>query len=142
MSDRELEQLAAEAALIEADELANQPVMPGQEPAPVIDPAQDWIDLARIGADLVTAPIPELKQEWTPERIDAFGLALSRCADHYGRTIGGILGHPLAGLAIATFPLAMPVIRLQKARKEKQGNRREMPAPVAGQDGYSQLSGA
>lgn len=113
----ELERLAAEAAVVEADDAANQPVMPGQEPAPVIDPAQEWRDLARFGADLVLAPVPELRTEWSPERIDALGMALARCAEHYGWTTGGIIGHPLAGLAIATWPLAIPVVRMVKAQK-------------------------
>lgn len=128
---KELDHIAAEAAIAEADELANQPVMPGQEPAPVIDPAQEWRDLARFGADLVLSPVPELAADWTPERIDAFGNALARCAEHYGWTTGGILGHPLAGLAVASWPLAVPVIRMTKEKKAKQGQRREMPAPGA-----------
>ena len=68
----ELERLAMEAAAVEAEDLAAAPAMPGQEPAPVVDPSQEWIDLARFGADLVLAPIPELKPEWTGERVEAF----------------------------------------------------------------------
>jgi hypothetical protein len=117
-----LDQIAAEASVLEAQ---SAPVMPGAEvpAAPPVDPAQEWRDAVEQGSGLVLSVYPELQSEWTPTRLAALGNALAKCAEHYGWTVGGIFGHPLVGLGIAVFPLAVPLVKLGKAKAaEKQRN--------------------
>src|SRR5574340_892448 len=103
-----LDAIAAEAA---AFEVAAAPMeTPAAPPAPVVDPAQEWRDAANMGCGLILAMRPELKAEWTQDKLDALGDALHKCAERYGWTVAGIFGHPLVGLAFAVFPLGASLV--------------------------------
>ena len=114
----ELDLIAAEAAQLEAD---TSPAMPGEETpevGPVADPAAEWRDATRMGCSLVVSVYPELKTDWTDERLDNLGNALAKCAERYGWTVAELFGHPLVGLAFATWPLAVPLVKVAKERAE------------------------
>lgn len=117
MSDDELARIAAEADQLQAEN-ENQPGSPG-ELVPIVDPVQEWRDAAHMGCGMVTAMIPELKSEWTPDKMDALGDALSKCADRYGWTVGEVLGHPLLALAVASWGLIAPMRRIEREKAEK-----------------------
>lgn len=116
----ELDMIAAEAAALEAD---TAPAIPGEfgqtaQAAPMADPAQEWRDAAAMGCGMVVAMYPELKADWNEQRMADLGNALHRCAERYGWTVGGLFGHPLVGLAVATWPLGVSLARVAKERAE------------------------
>lgn len=137
----ELANLAAEAAQVEAGEVAASGVTAdGVEVAAPVDPAEEWKTATRMAAGMVLSLVPEIKPDWTDEKLDAFGEALGRCAQHYGWSVGEVVGHPLLALAIAGFPLAVPVWKLKQVKEQKK--RGELPVNVpqampekAGNDG-------
>lgn len=130
-----LDAIAAEAA---AFEVAAAPVeTPAAPPAPVVDPAQEWRDAANMGCGLILAMRPELKAEWTQDKLDALGDALHKCAERYGWTVAGIFGHPLVGLAFAVFPLGASLVRIERARAEKKRAEQPHPAPEAPRAGLA-----
>lgn len=133
-SINELDQIAAEAAKLDAE---NPGANAGGEVMPVIDPAQEWRDAAHMGCGLVTAMKPELKAEWTPDKLDALGDALNKCAERYGWTVGEVLGHPLLCLAFASWGLIAPLIRIERERvaRSQQARIVETVAPVEGRAG-------
>lgn len=116
---QELDQIAAEAAAMEAENAAPT-AQPGEPLPPPVDPAQEWRDAANMGCGLVIAMRPELKAEWTKDKLDALGDALNKCAERYGWTVGGMFGHPLVALAFAAFPLAASAVRVERERAEKK----------------------
>lgn len=80
--------------------------------APPIDEAAQWIEAAQQFGRTARELLPKaVREEWTEERLAEFGRALARCAVHYGWTVGGLVKHPLVGLAFAAFPLAWPIAR-------------------------------
>lgn len=125
----ELDRLAAEAAFVESSDLAAQPPMPGEELPPATDPAQEWRDLAQWSREIIVAPVPELQPDFTPDRFNALGDALHRCAEHYGFAVPDVVSHPLVHLAIAIFPLAAAVVRLKK--KNEAAAKKVPSAPAA-----------
>lgn len=131
----ELSKIAAEGAALEMEAAAQ----PGAqvEPVPVVDPAQEWRDAAHMGCGLVTSMRPDLKAEWTVDKLDALGDALHKCADRYGWTVGEILGHPLLALAFASWGLIAPIIRIEreKAQKAEEAKVVDMVPPVEGRAG-------
>lgn len=132
-----LDVVAAEAAAFEATSAAPVAV-PGEPSAPVVDPAQEWRDAAHMGCGLVMAMRPELKAEWTADKLDALGAALHKCAERYGWTVASFFGHPLVGMAFAVFPLAASLVRIERARAEKKQAEQPQPAqPGAANDGGS-----
>jgi hypothetical protein len=123
----ELDQIAAEAAALDLDTAAAMPGAP--EPEAPVDPAQEWRDAAQQGGSLILAVHPELKPDWTPDRLDALGNALAKCAEHYGWTLGALFGHPLVGLAFAAWPLGVPLVKMSKEKAQrKAADRGETPA--------------
>lgn len=101
-----------------------------QATAATPDEAQQWVEaVLQLGPMARTVPVPGFDQ-WTDERLRAFGEALARCAKHYGWTFGGMLSHPLIGLAVAAFPLAWPVAAPYIVPKLKAAQQRE-EKPVA-----------
>lgn len=121
----ELDQIAAEAAALEAEQAqASGVALSGEPLSPPVDPAKEWRDAARMGCGLILAMRPELGGEWTPDKLDALGDALHKCAERYGWTVGGMFTHPLIGLGLAVFPLAASAVRVERERAEKKARER------------------
>lgn len=139
MSDNnaELDKIAAEAAAMEAVNTTPGAVEPLASP---VDEAQEWRDAANMGCGLVIALRPELKAEWTPDKLDALGNALHKCAERYGWTVGGLFGHPLVGLAFAAWPLAVPMVRIERERAKSE-KRAAQPEQGAGVDKVTARAG-
>jgi|SRR3990172_5083720 len=118
-STAELDAIAAEAGAFEAGNVGaeGQPVA---QPAPVVDPSEEWRQAAHMGCGLVIAMRPELSSRWTHDKLDALGNALAQCAERYGWTVGGLLGHPLVALAFAAFPLGVALVDVEKERRSKE----------------------
>ncbi len=114
--------LSQEAAEIESGIDAAASPNPTMQAQP-IDTAQEWRDAAAMGCGLIVAVYPELKADWTKETYDNLGNALDKCAQRYGWKLAEILGHPLLGLAFATWPMATSLSRVLKARAEKNGKK-------------------
>lgn len=120
----ELSKIAAEAEAMEAEQAQASGALSGEVLPPRPDPAQEWRDAAHMGCGLILAMRPELCQEWTPDKLDALGDALNKCAERYGWTVGGIFSHPLIGLGLAVFPLAASAVRVERERAEKKAKER------------------
>jgi len=108
---------AADLGAAAADAQAAQGA-PEVETIPM-DSEADWIQAVHDACELVFATMPELEAEWDKDRRVRLGAALSKCADRYGWTILGILGHPLVGLAFAIFPMMRSLVKVAKARAER-----------------------
>lgn len=122
--------LSQEAAGIEAGaDAAASPNAAMQ--APPVDTAQEWRDAAAMGCGLIVAVYPELKADWTKETYDNLGNALDKCAKRYGWDLAEILGHPLLGLAFATWPMATSLARVVKTRNEARAKKPAAPAAAA-----------
>lgn len=142
----DLDQIALEAAALDAETMAPPAgLADAAGMAPMVDPTAEWIDAANMGCGLVIAVYPELKDDWTKDRLDALGVALSKCAERYGWTVAELLGHPLVGLAFATWPLGAALVRVTKAREAEKArtakpatpaaSTQAMPEPVTGRPG-------
>jgi hypothetical protein len=80
--------------------------------------AAGWLQAVDAAADMITAPFPEAESVWTKTRKENLAMALARCDAIYGwGGVGGIFGHPLVGLAIASFPLAIGTVKAINAAK-------------------------
>lgn len=117
-----LDAIAREAARFDAEQGGAQdaPHDDAQAVRDAVSSAQEWRDAVQFGCGLVIAMRPELAEEWTGARLDSFGDALAKCGAHYGWNIEKLLGHPLFAVAITGFPLAMGLVRVEKARAEKK----------------------
>lgn len=120
-----LDAIAREAATFdEQGAIINEPEG-GEQPEnaePTASSAQEWRDAVQFGCGMVIVIRPELAEEWTVPRLNSFGDALAKCGAHYGWNIEKLLGHPLFALAISGFPLAMGLVRVEKARAEKKAS--------------------
>ncbi len=129
--------LAAEAAAVEAADAAAVPTVPGQEPAPVVDPAQQWAAVPALFGDLLAMALPEVKPFYSPEICRTWGEKMVPVADELGWNASEVLG-PKMALAVASVPLVMGPIVVLKARKEAAKSRElsevgESKNTVAGQ---------
>lgn len=89
-------------------------------PSPVQSLEKDWIDAVKYGADLMIAMLPDLRADYTADKLENLGRALARCDEHYGwGGIAAIINHPAVALVFAAVPLAVPLIRIAKERKAK-----------------------
>lgn len=127
MDTLEQARLAAEAA--DRGESAPPPpegAAPAPGPSSPPDESGQWIAAALQFGDVARQALPErVAAHWTDARLENLGKALARCAAHYGWKFGGIINHPVAGLAAAAFPLAWPALEPMVMRYVK----RERPAP-------------
>ena len=118
-----LDAIAREAerfdALVGEDSLesaAHEPVAATR--AELVSSADEWRDAVGFGCGIVIEMRPELAVEWTGARLDKLADALAKCGAHYGWNIEKLLGHPLFGLAFATWPLAHGLIKVERARSK------------------------
>lgn len=83
--------------------------------------ADGWRQAVGTAKDLICSPFPEAEPVWTDERMDNLAGALARCDAAYGwGGIGGLFAHPLIGLALASFPLAVGTAKaVGEARAKK-----------------------
>lgn len=126
-----LDAIVAEASALEQQTAAAVPGADQEPAAPPVDPAQEWRDAVVQASGLVLAVHPELSQDWTPARLDALGNALAKCAEHYGWTLGALFGHPLVGLGFASWPLAVPLVKLAKQKAAQRPVKPGTAAPAA-----------
>jgi hypothetical protein len=130
--------LSQEAAGIEAGADPSSP-NPAMQALPV-DTAQEWRDAAAMGCGLIVAVYPELKADWTKEVYDNLGNALDKCAQRYGWQLAEILGHPLLGLAFATWPMATSLSRVVKARNEAKAKKPAAAQAPAAASGFAKAA--
>lgn len=122
----ELDLIAQEARAAEAEQVAAD-APAAQEPQ--VDPVTEWSDAVDMGCELVFVGLPELEAKWTADRRARLAAALAKCAERYGWTVDGILGHPLLHLAVAVWPMAASLIQVARAKAIEK--RREAEAAAA-----------
>lgn len=84
-----------------------------------------WQQAMQDARDIVASAFPQLGAVWTKDRMDNIGAALARCDEHYGwGGAGKLIGHPLAGLAVASFPVALGTYQWIKLEKERLATQR------------------
>lgn len=125
-----LDAIAAEAAKFDTpqDQEAEQEQ---QEPtrAEMVSSAEEWLDAVEFGCGIVMEMRPELADEWTEKRRQKLAAALAKAGAHYGWNIEKLFGHPLAGLAVALWPMGKGLVKVERARAEqKAGISRAQPA--------------
>jgi hypothetical protein len=81
-----------------------------------------WRQAVGMVAGIICAPFPEAAPTWSNDRMDALAGALARCDSVYGwGGVGGLFAHPLIGLAVASFPLAVGTAKaIGEARAKKE----------------------
>lgn len=85
-------------------------LQPGQDPAAAIEDAL-WVAAAVQWGGVVREVLPEKCAARLDEpRLLKIGAALAKVARHYQWKFGGLIAHPLAGLALECFPVAEPVV--------------------------------
>lgn len=96
--------------------------------------AEGWRQAVGMVAGIICAPFPEAGPVWSNDRMDALAGALARCDAAYGwGGVGGLFAHPLIGLAVASFPLAVGTAKaIGEARAKKEGA--QAPKGVASAD--------
>lgn len=73
------------------------------------DATEEWIFLAIKAGTVAREALPEhIAEHWTDKRLERVGIELAEVAKRYRWTFDP--GHPLAGLAMACFPLAWPFL--------------------------------
>ena len=96
--------------------------------------AAGWRQAVRAAGDIVCSALPEAKPVWTGERMDNLGDALSRCDEQYGwGGAGSLFSHPLLGLVVAAFPLALGTantLKTVKAKAKEKGAPAGLAQPV------------
>lgn len=103
--DRAADQEASMIGELESDaEMAAAKKAAAEEKASV----DGWMMAVTQVKDIVVSPFPEAAPVWTDDRMENLAAALARCDAAYGwGGIGGLFRHPLIGLAIVSFPLAV-----------------------------------
>lgn len=80
--------------------------------------AEGWLLAVAQVKDLIVSPFPEAAPVWTDDRMENLAGALARCDAAYGwGGIGGLFQHPLIGLAVVSFPLAVGTAKAINAAK-------------------------
>lgn len=100
--------------------------------------ADGWRQAVGTAKDLICSPFPEAEPVWTGERMDNLASALARCDAAYGwGGVGGLFAHPLIGLALASFPLAVGTAKaVGAARAQRLAN--ETPMAIVSADPMGQ----
>ncbi|KVD19185.1 hypothetical protein WI80_33360 [Burkholderia ubonensis] len=140
-ADSTLDQIAAEE-LAEHEELREQAEAKEQaeQERAFGELVDGWKQAVVTAGDIVTSVWPGAKPVWTDERMTNLGAALARADEVYGwGGAGSLFSHPLVGVAVAGFPLAMgtaQVIRVdaeaRKRAKLRDTQAAQATAPVIG----------
>jgi hypothetical protein len=79
---------------------------------------------------MLEAVVPEFKTRVTVDQWGMFGEALGETADFYGLGIGDVFNHPLAKLAITSFPILIAAVQIKNERIAADKQQR-LPTPAA-----------
>jgi len=120
----ELEQLAGVAAAADRETLLDSQgtAAPGEGapgPAPAADPAKEWAQFPALFGSVVGQAMPELLKVYSDEACLRWGAAMVPLADRYGWKPAEFMAWlgPWAGVALATWPLAVPTVQAIRARR-------------------------
>ncbi|KVL36387.1 hypothetical protein WS97_12105 [Burkholderia territorii] len=140
-ADSTLDQIAAEE-LAENDALREQVAADEQAQAAEAFEAlaAGWRQAVVTAGDIITSMMPEAKPVWTDERMTNLGAALARADEVYGwGGAGSLFSHPLVGVAVAGFPLAVGTAQVVRAKSEahklaklRESKAAQTAAPVIG----------
>jgi hypothetical protein len=138
-----LDLIANEARVGETEMDAAAKVAAGEDQAPAIDPAEAWAQIPAMFGGILAMAMPELKEAYTPAACLTWGQAMTAVSDKYGWEAGEVMAKwgPEIALTMATVPLALPVVKAIRDRKEAAKEKTpeatpEKPAPyVMGAEG-------
>ncbi|MBN3734650.1 hypothetical protein [Burkholderia sp. Tr-20390] len=119
-ADSTLDQIAAEE-LAENDALRERAEADEQaQAAEAFETlAAGWRQAVVTAGDIITSLLPEAKPVWTEDRMSNLGAALARADEVYGwGGAGSLFSHPLVGVAVAGFPLAVGTAQVVRAKSE------------------------
>lgn len=114
-----LDMIAAEAAPLEADQQDRIDAIENPQPEQIIDPSFGWAQIPLMVGGMLSMAMPELKGVYTEAACTQWGTAMHAVATKYGWEAGETISRfaPEIALAVASFPLVVPVVHAVKARK-------------------------
>lgn len=123
-----LDLIGAEAAPLEAEQQAaidaieNPPA-----PEPLIDPSYGWAQIPAVLGGMLGMALPELQGVYTEDACMKWGVAMHMVATKHGWECGETMARfgPEIALAVASFPLVVPVVQVVKARRAEAEAERE-----------------
>ena len=123
-----LDQIAAEASPLEDEQQARLDAIENPpEPEPLIDPSFGWAQIPAVVGGMLTMAMPELHGVYTQEACMRWGEAMHMVASKHGWEAGEAMARfgPEIALAVASFPLIVPVVHVVKARRAEAEAERE-----------------
>lgn len=118
-----LDRIGIEAQGLENDAQAAEDKITGNgepEPAPVIDPAHAWGQLAMMAGGILGMALPELRAVYTEDACLAWGGGMAAMSDKYGWDAGDTAAKwaPECMLLMTSIPLIVPTIAAIKQRRK------------------------
>ncbi len=123
-----LDQIAAEASPLEAEQQARIDAIENPPPPDHgIDPSYGWAQIPAVVGGMLTMAMPELDGVYNEQACMQWGLAMHAVATKHGWEAGETMARfgPEIALAVASFPLVVPVVQVVKARKAAAEQERE-----------------
>jgi len=115
-----LDQIALEAGGVEADQAARlDAIQNPPAPEPIIDPSYGWAQIPAMLGGMLTMAMPELAGVYHEQACMQWGTAMHAVATKHGWEAGETMARfaPEIALAVASFPLVIPVVQAVKSRK-------------------------
>lgn len=114
-----LDRIGIEAlGLEQAQQAAEDKIVNGEEPEPVIDPARAWATMAMTFGGLLGMALPELRDVYTEDACMDWGRGMSLVADKYEWNADDTMAKwaPECALVMASLPLVIPTVQAIKER--------------------------
>jgi hypothetical protein len=84
------------------------------------DAVEGWLQAVDVAGEIVAATWPSARPVWNTSAKSRLAEALARCDEAYGwGGVGAIMSHPLLGLALAAFPLAVGTAKAVATERAK-----------------------
>jgi len=84
------------------------------------DATEGWLQAVNTAGEIISATWPSARPVWNPGAQERLAAALARCDEAYGwGGVGSLMSHPLLGLALAAFPLAIGTAKAVAAERAK-----------------------
>lgn len=149
----QLDMIGIEAAQDEAEAQAAQDAIlnPQQEQAQVMPPAVAWSQIPMTIGVFLSSMMPELQGVFNESACANWGAAMASVSEKYGWSAEDTMAKwaPELALGMATLPLAVPVYKAVKSRKEEKEKEKkrentqvsQAPAPVPENGGFGESAG-
>ncbi|HJV24571.1 MAG TPA: hypothetical protein VJ673_02745 [Aromatoleum sp.] len=107
---------AADFAALMAAATDGAPLPQGEEPAPEVEPGEQWAMIPAMLGSALSMALPELKEVYSEDACRAWGSSMVPVAEKYGWNADGILC-PEVGLLAASLPFIVGTLGAVNRRK-------------------------